>query len=299
MLRRVEFYSEGTLIVGNLRQPEKPPTSGKAPVVVCCQGFSLTKEVWLEKHAEALNRQGYATLNLDYRTFGESGGSPRCRLVPQDQVVDVRNALTFLEAQPDIDSTRMGVFGISLGASVATAVAGLDARVKALVAVAGPGDLERVWTHFADFPRFRAKVHAAKRTFVTTGEVTYVGVPRLLSSDPETCALLVKESAHHPRWRLEITFESLEDLFAFKPEDHASHSAASMFIYPSHDALITQNEVTSLYAKAREPKRLVALPGLKHHEVYADGAAFEPVLQHAIEFFAEHLGLAARPNGLT
>ncbi len=260
------------------------------PVVVCCQGFSLTKEVWLGEHAEAFNRAGYATLNIDYRYFGESAGAPRCRLVPQAQVEDVRNALTFLETVPEIDSRRIGVFGVSLGASVAAAVAGRDARVRALVAVAGPGDLERVWAHFGEFEKFRAKVHAAKRAFVQTGEATYVAVPRLLSSDPETCALLVKEQPAHPRWRLEVTFESLEDLFAFKPEDDVAHSRASMFIYPGDDALISKNELTSLYAKAREPKRLVGLPGLRHHEVYSRGAAFEPVVTHALEFWATHLG---------
>lgn len=274
-------------MVGTLRLPESP--RGPVPVIVCCQGFSLTKEVWLGKHAKAFNEAGYATLNIDYRYFGESGGTPRGRLIPLAQVQDVRNALTFLETLTELDGTRIGVFGISLGASIATAVAGLDDRVSAVVAVAGPGDLERVWSNFPGFDQFRAKVHAAKREFVTSGKVTPVSVTRLLSSDPETCALLVKEHPNHPRWALEITFESLEDLFAFKPEDVAATSAASMFIYPGEDALISKAEVTSLYAKARAPKQLVALPGLKHHEVYADGAAFEPVVSHALAFFAQHL----------
>lgn len=288
--RRVEFFSEGLSIVGTLRLPPTATPETRAATIVCCQGFSLTKEVWLGKHAEALNGAGYATLNIDYRYFGESGGEPRCRLVPMAQVQDVRNALTFLESVPEVDLKRLGVLGISLGASVATAVAGLDSRVRALVAIAGPGDLERVWSSFPDFERFRAKVHAAKRDFVATGKVSYVSVPRVLASDPETCALLIREQPSHPRWRLEITFESLEDLFAFKPEDLASTSAASMFIYPAEDALISRSEVTSLYAKAREPKQLVALPGLKHHEVYAEGAAFDPVMRHAFEFFGRHLG---------
>ena len=276
-------------MVGTLRVPQKPGPNGRWPVIVCCQGFSLTKEVWLSKHAAAFNDAGFATLNIDYRYFGESGGEPRCRLVPEAQVQDVRNACTFLESVPELDASRIGLFGISLGASVATAVAGLDSRVKALVAVAGPGDLERVWANFPDFAGFRAKVHAAKKEFITTGKVTYVAVPRILSSDPETCALLIEEAPEHPRWRLEITFESLEDLFSFKPEAFASTSAASMFVFPSDDALISRGEVTSLYAKAREPKRLVPLPGLKHHEVYAEGAAFAPVVSHALAFFGQYL----------
>jgi pimeloyl-ACP methyl ester carboxylesterase len=290
MERPVEFYSEGLKLAGVLRLPDDLKPGEKRPAVICCQGFSLTKEVWLPANARALNAAGYVTLSLDYRGFGESAGEPRCRLVPQAQVRDVRNGLTFLETVPEVDAARLGVFGISLGASVAAGVAGTDARVKALVAVAGPADLERVWSHFPDFPRFRAKVHAARQAFVQTGQVTYVAVPRLLSSDPDTCALLVADAPKYPGWRLEVTFESLEDLFAFKPEDDARGiRGASLFIYPAEDALIAKSELVSLYSKAPEPKAVVGLEGLKHHEVYNDGRGFEPVMRHTLDFLAKHL----------
>ena len=290
MERKVTIHSEGTRLAGVLRLPDGLAPGQKVPALVMCQGFSLVKEVWLPKNAAELNRAGYATLSLDYRYFGESEGEPRCRLVPRHQVLDVRAGLTFLETVPEVDTSRLGVFGISLGASVAVGVAGTDERVKALVAVAGPGDLERVWAAFADFPKFREKVLAARRTYVSTGEVTYAAVPKLLSSDPATCELLVKESANHPTWRLEVTFESLADLFEFAPEDDLPKSrAASLFVYPGEDALITKSEMVSLYAKARGKKKLVSLPGLAHHEVYAEGRAFDPLMRETLSFLTENL----------
>jgi pimeloyl-ACP methyl ester carboxylesterase len=290
MKRDVTVYSDGVKLAGVLRLPEGASASHKVPAVVCCQGFSLVKEVWLPKNAEALNRAGYATLNVDYRFFGASGGEPRCRLVPRMQVEDVRAALTFLETVPEVDPSRLGLFGISLGASVAVGAAGKDMRVRALVAVAGPGDLGRVWAGLPDFPKFREKVLEARRAYVSTGEVRYVAVPKLLSSDPATCALLVAEAPKFPSWRLEITFESLADLFEFAPEDDLPKSrAASLFVYPAEDALITKGEMVSLYAKARGPKKLVSLPGIQHHEVYDTGAGFEPLMHETIAFYAEHL----------
>lgn len=286
--RTVTFFSEGQKLVGTLRLPERFTTP--RPAVVCCQGFSLTRDVWLPRNAEALVAAGYVTLNLDYRYFGQSEGQPRCRLVPRAQVEDVRNALTFLETVPEVDASKLGVFGISLGCSVATAVAGTDPRVKALVAVAGPGDLERVWTHFADFARFKAKVVAARRKYVATGEVTYIGVPRLLASDPQTCALLVAEQPKFPDWRLEVTFESLLDLFDFKPElTVPAIRGASLFIGPAADALISSNELVSLYSRAPEPRKLVMLEGLAHHELYAGGRGFTPVMEHTLAWLRTHL----------
>ncbi|MBL8955289.1 MAG: alpha/beta fold hydrolase [Myxococcaceae bacterium] len=287
-MRTVQFFSEGLPIAATLRTG---PTGGSArrPAIICAQGFSLTRDVFMPQFAEAFVKAGYVTLNLDYRGFGESGGEPRCRLLPLEQARDLGNAITWLQQQPEVDPERIGLFGISLGASVALQTAGTDVRVRAVVCCAGPGDLERVWSAFPDFARFRAKVDAAKREFVNTGKVTYVSVPRILSADPDTCALLVRDQPKHPTWRLEITFESLADLFAFKPENVAQNARASLFIYPAEDALIAKGEVVSMYAKAREPKQLVALEGMKHHEVYGDGRAFEPVLDASLDFFAKRL----------
>lgn len=290
MEHEVTLYSGGMRLSGILRLPEGASAGKKVPAVVCCQGFSLVKEVWLPKSAEALNREGYATLNVDYRFFGASEGEPRCRLVPSMQVEDVRAALTFLESVPEVDSMRLGLFGISLGASVAAGAAGKDPRVRALVAVAGPGDLGRVWSQFPDFPKFYEKVREARRHYTATGEIRYVAVPKLLSSDPDTCALLVADAPNYPRWRLEITFESLMDLFEFAPEDDLPKTrAACLFVHPGDDTLIAGGEMASMYAKARGTKKLVKLPGVKHHEIYGEGKGFGPLMAETLAFFASHL----------
>lgn len=293
MIRPVSFHSEGLRLSAHLRLPDDLRPGEKRPAVICCQGFSLVKEVWLPRHAEALNRAGYITLHLDYRSFGESEGTPRCRLVPRGQVEDVRNALTFLETVPEVDGSKLGLFGISLGGSVASAAAGLDERVKAVIAVACPSDLERVWSAFPDFAGFRAKVNAARQKYVSTGEVTYVKVPRLLASDPETCALLVEDQPNFPTWRLEITFESLFDLFEFKPDAVASSiRGAALFLYPGADSMIARGEMTSLWAKARPPRKLVVMEGVKHHEVYKSQHGFDAVMTPTLEWLGEWLPLA-------
>lgn len=286
----VSFHSEGHRLAAHLRLPDGLAPGEKRPAVICCQGFSLVKEVWLPRHAEAMNRAGYVTLHLDYRYFGESEGQPRCRLVPRAQVEDVRNALTFLETRPEVDASKLGLFGISLGGSVVSQVAGEDERVKAVVAASCPSDLERVWSAFPDFAKFRAKVHAARQKYVATGEVTYVAVPKLLSSDPETCALLVTDQPNFPTWRLEITFESLFDLFEFKPDEVASTiRGAALFLYPGADAMIARGEMMSLFAKAKEPKKLVVLEGIHHHEVYKEQRGFDAVMGPTLEWLQRYL----------
>ncbi|MBL8920070.1 MAG: alpha/beta fold hydrolase [Myxococcaceae bacterium] len=287
-MRPVVFFSHGARVAGVLRVPEG---QGPFPAIVMCAGMTLTKEVWLPANAEWLCARGYATLNFDYRGFGDSEGQPRCRLVPPMQVEDVRSALTFLETQPEVDRARLGLFGVSLGASVAVATAGVDRRAKATVAVAGPMDLGRVWRAYPGFERFEEKVWAARRKAVSTGEVSTIQLTRLLASDPDTCAKIERDAAAIPAWRPELTFESLVDLFEFRPEQVAADISprAVMFIAPELDRLIAGAELPSAHALAREPKRLVTLPGIKHHEIYGEGRGFPLVMEAAGAFFEEHL----------
>ena len=252
--------------------------------------MSLTKEVWLPEQAKRLVAAGFTTLNFDFRGFGESEGMPRRRLVPRQQVRDVQNALTWLATDPRIDETRLGLSGTSLGASVAVATAGIDPRVRAVAAIAGPMDLERVWRNFPTFDDFRAKVVAARAHFVRTGEVRYISTARLLEGDPETAAFLRSEVDRYEHWDLEITFESLLDLFEFVPEATVGQThAACLFVVPEHEGVIAQMELHSAFAKARDPRRLVVLEGARHVDVYGANGAFERVVDEQIGWFGHHL----------
>ena len=286
----VTFVSEGARVAATLRRGDG---SQRRPAVVFCAGFSLTKEVWLPPYAEALVARGYTTLNFDYRGFGASEAAgpnaPRCRLVPSQQIEDARNAITFLESRDDVDAQRIALVGVSLGAAIALGAAGVDARVRAMVAVAGPSDLWRTWSALPQFERFHDKVRAARRAFVATGEVTYISVSKLLSSDPETCAKIDADAPLHPAWRPEITFESLASLFECRPELVAHQSRASCFVYCGEDALIGKREATSAFEKAHEPKRLVELTGIRHAEIYGTGAGFVPCVDAIATFLDEHV----------
>ena len=57
-------------------------------------------------------------------------------------LIAARRGLTFLQAQPEIDPARLGVYGHSMGGKLTTNLAGIDPRVKAAVpSCGGSGDL--------------------------------------------------------------------------------------------------------------------------------------------------------------
>ena len=61
--------------------------------------------------------------------------------VVRDNLQDYRRVLDWVELEPELDATRIGVFGVSLGAMDAVMLTALDHRVNSLVVAMAGGDL--------------------------------------------------------------------------------------------------------------------------------------------------------------
>jgi fermentation-respiration switch protein FrsA (DUF1100 family) len=54
------------------------------------------------------------------------------------------------------------------------------------------------------------------------------------------------------------------------------------------DKLVPLFEAQSMYAKARQPKKLIVLEDMVHEDVYR-GEGFKQTMQHTSAWFQEHL----------
>jgi hypothetical protein len=113
------------------RRPGPPDLSHHAaPVVLFCPGTAGNLSSHLH-YVELLCRAGCAVLGFDYTGFGQSAGQASLRyLVP-----DVLSASNFLRQAKHID--RFGIFGVSIGASVALKAAALCPGAVRGVAIEG------------------------------------------------------------------------------------------------------------------------------------------------------------------
>ncbi|MFH1038982.1 MAG: alpha/beta fold hydrolase [PVC group bacterium] len=100
------------------------------------------KEKVLPEIAALFREEGFAGLAFDYRGFGESEGE-RPRLFLLDRAADIGHAVSFLVSCPEIDAKRVGLYGLSYGATIAPYVAAFDRRIRAATAVSGSGNGER------------------------------------------------------------------------------------------------------------------------------------------------------------
>ncbi|WP_432478187.1 alpha/beta hydrolase family protein [Nocardioides sp. GXQ0305] len=152
---RVTVPLEGARVVGNLR---RPPGVDRPPLVVLVPGLDSTKEefFWLE---QSFLDRGMATVSLDGPGQGETAALLPAR---HDYEVAVTAVLDLLEGREDLDLSRTGLYGVSLGGYYAPRVTAHEPRVRAMVAMAGPYRWGDLWDSLPPMTRetWTVKSHA-------------------------------------------------------------------------------------------------------------------------------------------
>jgi len=119
----------------------KPETElEKYPCIVLSHGFGGTKDAVLESYANVFTRAGYAALTYDYRYYGDSDGIPRQLFCGKYQLEDLRAAVDFVSARPDIDADKIILWGTSAGAAYGINIAGQNTKIAGVIAQCGAFD---------------------------------------------------------------------------------------------------------------------------------------------------------------
>ncbi len=153
---RVSIPYEGKTLAGILRRPlgyDKPP------VVVMAVGLDSTKEEGDSYETPFLAR-GMATLIFDGPGQGEAQYDFAIR---GDYEVPVKAVIDYVAARRDLDSSRIGMWGVSLGGYYAPRAAAFEKRVKACIALGGPFNWGAAWDKLPELTReaFRVRSHCA------------------------------------------------------------------------------------------------------------------------------------------
>jgi dienelactone hydrolase len=169
-LRRITYVIEpGDVVPALLLIPEQ--RQGRGPALLCLHqttavgklepaGMAGDPEL---AYAAELAERGYVTLVPDYPNVGDSRVDPYAMGYGSATRKGVRNhqrGLDLLASLPEVDASRMGVIGHSLGGHNAIFLGVMDSRVRAVVTSCGfnafpkyyGGDL-RGWSHAGYMPR--------------------------------------------------------------------------------------------------------------------------------------------------
>jgi len=130
--------------------PGAPP----CPCVLLAHGMGASKDFWWQPGSaapsltETLLSSGFAVLALDGPFHGERtyeidyepiGSYMRPNIYRElivQWTIEHRRAIDYLATRPEVDASRIGILGHSLGGVMAYALAGVDARIRAAVITA-------------------------------------------------------------------------------------------------------------------------------------------------------------------
>lgn len=303
MARTVHFTSEGVACEGDLSLPVGFDPVLSYPALVLGHGFTVARTSLVEE-ARLFAHAGYVVLTIDYRHFGTSGGTPRGRLWPANEIEDFKAAIDWLETQQGVDPERIGIWGTSFGGGVATHVAAHDIRVKACVAQApilDGGQWIRSLNRESEYLAVRQYLLEARRKRHREGgdPTMPMGAPpedgfTPMPADPTMIADVMGWYAKTGEFLMnaapEITIESYERVMEFD----ATHTAAKIaprawcvVQLTGHDVYHPNVPIQTAYRAAGEPKRMVSVP-IDQLDCYKSGGR-ERTIGAAIAFFDEYL----------
>ncbi|MEK9644045.1 MAG: alpha/beta fold hydrolase [Alphaproteobacteria bacterium] len=153
---RVEIPYEDTTLKANLR---KPPEVDHPPVLIMCVGLDSTKEE-MDAYARPFLERGIAALAFDGPGQGEAEYDLPIR---GDFETPVAAVLDWIDVRADLDSDRVGIWGVSLGGYYAPRAAAFHDRIRGCISLTGPFDWSEAWETLPELTRaaFVARSHSA------------------------------------------------------------------------------------------------------------------------------------------
>lgn len=291
----ISFFSDGLRLDGNLFVPDGWTDGARLPAVVACSGYQGLKVIHPARFARALVSEGYVVLGFDYRGFGRSDGE-RGRLVPHEQVEDVRAGVSFLETRPEVDPDRIGLLGWALGGGVVVAAGADDERVQAVAACNAIGDGWRSTRFMHDeqsWQRLNDRIADDRRRRAVQGKSELVHPFEVVRLDHVTRGYVEDELYKAAGFGGDVTLEAAEYLLRFHPERsvHRLSPRPLLLVHGEANALHSLEESQALYQAAGEPKRLVVLEDKGHTEwMFDSDPTFLRLRGELLGFFDSALG---------
>ena len=289
---KVEFLSDGLKIVGNLFKPDNFKEGDVLPAVIVAGPMTGVKEQVAGLWAERLAKAGFLTLAFDHRNFGESEGTPRQHEDPAKKIEDLKNAISFLASLPEVDPSKIGACGVSMGGGYVLQLAAWDRRIKAVTIVASGLNLGDTFLEMmgkeALIKRLE-ELNAARQKHYETGEVQYIpavatgGKPAAMTGD-EPFEYYGTSRSWSPGWINRYTTESIENLMSFNAVSYAHHVAPTplLIIHGKNDKYCLPKFAQEVFDKAGEPKVIIWVDAPSHIDLYDVEKYLEPAIDKTV-----------------
>jgi dienelactone hydrolase len=287
----VTFISGGLTCAAWLYLPEGGHES--APCVVMAHGFGGTRADAIPRFAERFAAAGLAALVFDYRHFGDSEGEPRQLLDIGLQLEDWTAAIACARTRPEVDETRIALWGSSFSGGHVVPTAARDGHVQAVISQGPFTDGLKQIASFSPSLNVKVTMHALRDQFrALLGRpphyVPVVGPPgsdavlQSPESEPGYRAIVGEGS----RWRNECTPRVFLRVPFYRPFRLGSRLRCPWLVCVAERDDLTPPEAARELAEAGGAE--VHGYDLGHFDIYV-GAGFEQIVADQVAFLTRHL----------
>lgn len=256
-----------------------PDTDGPVGGVVLGGGFSVTVAMGLEDWATGLADAGFVALAYDHAGFGRSGGEPRQHVDWRQQARDLRTAVAWLDARPEVEG--VATWGSSFSGGQGAVVSTLDDRVRAVVAV-----VPYLGTSIDGDPDVLAEPPPSEPTAMLVIPEEGVDLPAMLP-EPESAAWFGRAAGGG--WENRVTVGPVPN-----PGPAMPRVPVPMLVILATEDRIAAVEVARAMAAHVPDVRVLELEG--DHFVAYSGDALRRGIEATVRFLSD-AGLRAAPPG--
>jgi fermentation-respiration switch protein FrsA (DUF1100 family) len=223
-----------------------PGTNGAC--VIMAGGLAVAKEPGTDRFAERFHEAGFTVLAFDYRHFGESGGQPRQIARIGEQHADLQAAIDFARTLPEVDATRLAIWGFSASGGHVFPVAARNPDLAAAIAQApladGPAAAPNAMRHQTPIASLRFTGRAVLDAVGgLVGRqpllVPLAGEPgtvtSLTTADSLRGAEALNPANNYPDWQQEVAARSALRVGFYRPGRFASRVACPLLVLAYDD----------------------------------------------------------------
>ncbi|WCO00274.1 alpha/beta hydrolase [Psychroserpens ponticola] len=300
MFRNIEFKSQGAILRGRLYLLENK--SKKSPVVIMAHGFTTTiNGMTADKYAERFREEGFAVILYDHRNFGISDGEPRQEINFWIQSRGYIDCIDFVTTQPEIDTSKVAVWGASLSAREAFLVGSVDERVKAII--------NQIPAYGDDFPTEDkdSKLYSFAKETVLTDKILdlphtitrqmpivssdQIGTPSALSEITAYRWFIEYGGRYGTNWKNIVSFSNTEIPSKFHIGQCSEHlKAPILMVVANNDEMEgSSNEVTNrIFKMIKKPKELIEVDGGHFGLLHYPSSIFDKSSQVQVDFLNKY-----------
>ena len=113
VFRKGQFSSQNSQCAATLHMPEN--IRGPSAAILMVHGWGGIQLMLIKEYIRQFNALGCVVMTFDYPGWGDSEGLPRGQINPWKRVKTTDAALAYLKAQPEVDASRVMLWGSSFG----------------------------------------------------------------------------------------------------------------------------------------------------------------------------------------